>query len=121
MMKLLKSLALVLSTFGLPATEAAKASPAVRQVECERIDPTTLIPRTEQAFRKTFKHQIARGEISADAKLTFGHDEFSFNQGTWLLPFTVTSAKGQRTYFALVNCITGVEFSVGDKIGGEEP
>jgi hypothetical protein len=118
-MALLKFLGLVLGAAGLPTL--ASANPPVRQVECEKVDPASLIPRAEEAFQRAFKHRIARGEIAPNAKLAFARDEFSFNQGAWLLPFTVVSSKGQRTYFALVNCVSGVEFSVGDKLGGEEP
>jgi hypothetical protein len=54
--ELLKCIVAVLSTFGMPAFAVAKSSDAVRQVECERVDPESLIPQTEQAFRKSFKH-----------------------------------------------------------------
>jgi len=112
-MTVLKSLRVVLPVIGMPVVAMPEPSPAMRQLECEHVDPASLIPQAEQSFRQSFRGQVAKGEIFPNAKLNFARDEFSFNQGIWLLPFTVASPKGQRTYFALVNCISGVEFSAG--------
>lgn len=119
-MALIKSLWLVLGVVSLSTIVSAN-SPAVKQAECEHIDPVSLIPQAEQAFRNVYKHRFAKGEVSPNTQLVFVRDEFSFNQGTWLLPFKINSSKGQETYFALVNCTNGVEFSVGDKPGSEKP
>jgi len=118
MIKLVTSLVLLLGAISLPA-KANASPPVVRQVECERVNSTSLIPRAEESFRRVYRDRFASGEIDPNQKLDFAHGEFSFNQGAWLLPFIVATKRGPETYFALVNCLSGVEFSRGDILGVE--